>query len=170
MSGVMKMGIKAKVGDVFLIPLDESSCVGGQVVSIRDDDELYLAVFGQLLSRNEIDPEVATSGAPRLLGLSFDAKLWHGHWPIIGNLIEKVGDYPQPNYKVRRAGQLYLQSRDLTVNRPATDEEAEALEYRTVSDAAVIEDAIKATLGITEWNEHYDDLHADYAIASAKLL
>ena len=170
MSGVIKMGIEAKVGDVFLIPLDESSCAGGQVISIRGENELYLAVFGQRLSKDETDPELATSGAPRLLGLSFDAKLWHGHWPIIGNLTEKVGAYPQPNYKVRSAGVLSFQSRDAAVTRPITDEEAKILEDRTVCDAAVIEDAIKATFGIVEWSEHYDNLRADYAIASSKLL
>ena len=164
------MGIEAKIGDVFLIPLDDTSCVGGQVISIRDENEFYLAVFGQRLSMDETDPEIATSGSPRLLGLSFDAKLWHGHWPIIGNLIEKVGAYPQPNYKVRRAGVLSFQSRDATVTRPITDEEAKLLEYRTVCDAAVIEDAIKAICGIGEWSEHYDNLRAEYAIASSKLL
>lgn len=164
------MGINAKVGDVFLIPLDETSCVGGQVISIRDENEFYLAVFGQRLSKDETDPETATSGAPKLLGLSFDAKLWHGHWPIIGNLIEKVGAYPQPNYKVRIAGVLSFESRDATVTRPITDEEAKILEYRGVSDAAVIENAIKAIFGIGEWSEHYDDIRAEYAIASSKLL
>lgn len=163
------MGIKAQVGDVFLIPLDETSAAGGQVIAIREDEELYLAVFDQRLSCNETDPAVAVDGVPFLLTLSFDAKLFHGDWPIIGNLIGLVDRYPDPNYKVKHAGVMCLESRDHQVRRRASPVELEVLEYRSVASAQNIEDAINAHFGNGDWSEHYDKYRAEYAIASSKL-
>ena len=164
------MEIKPKVGDVFLIPLDESSAAGGHVVSIREGEELYLAVFDQRLSLNEINPILAIGGVPVLLALSFDAKFWHGNWPIIGNQGSPVGQYPQPNFKIKHTGVMSLESRDKTVRRPATPDELEILKYRSVATPIIIEDAIKAHFGIGQWDEGNDELLAEYAIASSKLL
>jgi hypothetical protein len=164
------MGIKAKVGDVFLIPLDGTTAAGGQVIAIREEEELYLAVFDQRLSLNETDPAIAVSGIPVLLTLSFDAKLFHGDWPIIGNLIGLVGRYPEPNYKVKHAGVMSLESRDHRVRRPASSGDLEVLEYRSVSSGSIVEKAIKAHFGIGEWSEQHNDLRAEYAIVSSKLL
>jgi hypothetical protein len=163
------MEIVPKVGDVFLIPLDEVSAVGGHLIAIRENEELYLAVFDQRVGRDEADPEMAVSGEPFLLTLSFDAKLFHGDWPIIGNLIN-VGRYPEPAFKVKHGGVMSIESRDKGTRRPATADELEILEYRSVAVPAIIEDAIKAHLGIGQWCESYDKRRAEYARASSKLL
>jgi hypothetical protein len=170
MTGKQAMDFKPQVGDVFLIPLDGRSAAGGQVIAIRDDEELYIAVFDQRLNRNETDPAVAVDGVPILLTLSFDAKLFHGDWPIIGNLLGLVNRYPEPSYKVKHAGVMSLESRDHLVRRPASPEELEVLKYRSVAAPQNIEDAINAHFGIGEWSAHYDKYCAEYAIASSKLL
>jgi hypothetical protein len=164
------MGIKPKVGDVFLIPLDATSAAGGQVVAIREEEELYLAVFDQRLNLDETDPNAAVEGVPVLLTLSFDAKFWHGNWPIIGNLSGLVDRYPEPNYKVKYAGVMSLESRDQAVIRSASTDELAILNNRTVAAPQNVEDAIKALFGIGEWSEHYDKYRAEYAITSSKLL
>jgi Immunity protein 26 len=164
------MEIKPKVGDVFLIPLDELNAVGGQVISIREEEELYLAVFGHKLRLDESDPEAAISGAPVLLALSFDAKFWHGSWPIIGNRSRLIEQYPQPSYKVKHAGIMSIESRDKQVLRAASPDELEILRYRSVASPAIIEEAIKAHFGIGEWDDENDELLAEYAIVSSKLL
>ena len=164
------MSNKPKVGDVFLVPLDEKSAAGGQVISIREGEEFYLAVFDQRLDLNETDPMAAISGTPVLLALSFDAKFWHGDWPIIGNRADLTAQYPQPSYKIKHGGIMSLESRDKNVRRPASSEEIQVLRYRSVASPAIIEDAIRAHFGIGEWNEDNDELLAEYAITSSKLI
>ena len=170
MSVINDMEIKPKVGDVFLIPLDNTFAAGGIVISIWEGEELYLAVFNQRLSLNETDSIAATNGQPALLALTLDAKFWHGNWRIIGNQASLVGQYPQPNFKVKHAGVMSLVSRDRSVCRPASQDDLEILRYRSVAAPAIIEDAIKAYFGIGQWDEDNDELLANYAIASSKLL
>ena len=158
------------MGDIFLIPLDDISAAGGQVISIREKEELYLAIFGKRLGLDETDLEKIVSGQPVLLTLSLDAKIWHGSWPIIGNLIRLVRHYPQPNYKVEHAGVMSLESRDTKVRRAVTPEELGILKYRSVVAPQNIENAIRAYFGIGAWTEYHNGLSAQHAIASSKLL
>ena len=65
---------------------------------------------------------------------------------------------------------MSLESRDRNVRRPASQQDLEVLRYRSVASPAIIEDAIKAHFGIGQWDENNDELLADYAIASSKLL
>lgn len=44
------------------------------------------------------------------------------------------------------------------------------LQYRTVSSPAAVEGAVQAYFGIREWEPRYDELRADYAIRSSKVL
>jgi hypothetical protein len=166
------MKIKPKVGDVFLIPLSATSSAGGHVVAIREKEELYVAVFGQKLRKDEVDPEVTIAGDPVLLALTLDAKLFHGHWPIIGNLPIAPNRYPEPAFKVEYGypGIMSIESRDQSVRRAATFDELKVLRYRSVASPIIIEDAIKAHFGIGEWNESDDEYRAEYAMVSAKLI
>lgn len=164
------MRIATKVGDVFLIPLDEESSVGGHVIAIREVEELYVAVFGRRLNRDETDPETAIAGEPVLLTLSFDAKLSNGDWPIIGNVVDAIDRYPHPAFGIKHAGTMSIESRDKSVLRPATDDELRILQNRSVASPMIIEDAIKAYFGTGEWNEAYDKRRAEYAVASSRLI
>jgi hypothetical protein len=91
------MSIKAKVGDVFLIPLDEDRWAGGQVAGDWEG-ELYLAVFEERYTRDNADPRVIVEGKPAFLLLSLNA--WVRNWPILENLQYNLGEYPQPVFKV----------------------------------------------------------------------
>jgi hypothetical protein len=162
--------IAPRVGDVFLIPLDETSYAGGHVIAIRENAELYVAVFGHRLRHDEIDPEAAIAGDPVLLTLTFDAKLFHGEWPIIGNLMGATDRYPDPAFKIKHAGVMNIESRDKSVRRPAGEDELEFLQYRSVGSPMIIEDAIKAHFGIGRWSESYNKRLAEYAVSSSKLI
>jgi hypothetical protein len=163
------MGIRAKVGDVFLVPLDGKSWALGQIVSAWND-ELYVAIFGQKLETPELDPHSVDGQEPVYLALTLDAKLFHGDWPILGNLRENLADFPQPAFKVRQSGVVHIEARDRSISRPASPTEAEILRYRTVSSPAMLEKAIRAHFGFGEWSPHYDEFHADYAYQSGRLL
>jgi len=164
------MSIIPNVGDVFLIPLDETSAVGGHVIAIRENEELYIAIMGRRLRRDESDPEVAIAGDPVLLTLSFDAKLSNGEWPIIDNLAGAIDRYPHPAFKIKHAGTMSVESRDKSVRRPATADELEVLQNRSVASPMIIEDAIRAYFGLGEWNESYNKRRAEYAAASSELI
>lgn len=163
------MGAKARVGDVFLIPLKGGGYAGGQIVSAWNE-ELYIAVFDQRLGSDKNDPLAVTSGTPVFLTLTLDAKLWHGDWPTIGNRQDNLRNFPQPAYKVRQGGVVHIESRDRTISRPASPAEASVLRYRTVSSPAVLEEAVIAYFGGGEWNLHFNDLRSDYAASSSQLL
>jgi len=162
------MGIPANVGDVFLIPLDDNGWACGQLVS-KWNDELYVAIFGEKVEA-QVDPGRAVSKEPMFLALTLDAKLFHGDWPIIGNIQENLPRFPQPAFKVRQSGVVYIESRDRTVSRPAAPKETEILKYRTVSSPAVIQKAVQAHFGLGEWSSSYDGLRAEYAFDSSRLL
>lgn len=163
------MGIQVKVGDVFLVPLDGRSWALGQLVSDYKG-ELYVAIFGQKLATREVAPYSVVDQEPVFLALTLDAKLFHGNWPILGNVQENLASFPQPVFKVRHSGVVHIESRDRTVNRPASAAEAGILRYRSVSSPAVVEKAVQAHFGIGEWSPHYDDFPAAYAFESARLL
>ncbi|MEP9387655.1 Imm26 family immunity protein [Mesorhizobium sp. KR9-304] len=163
------MGIRAKVGDVFLISLDERSWALGQLVSAWND-ELYVAIFGQKLETQEVDPKCVIDQEPVFLALTLDAKLFHGDWPILGNVHQNLINFPQPAFTVRQAGVVHIESRDRTVSRAASPSEAEILRYRSVSSPAVIEETVRGYFGACEWNPHFEKFYADYAFESSRLL
>lgn len=163
------MGIQAKAGDVFLVPLDGKSWALGQLVSDYEG-ELYVAIFCQKVETTELDPRSVIGLKPAFLALTLDAKLFHGDWPLLGNVQENLSSFPQPTFKVRQSGVVQIESRDRTVSRPATPAEAEILRYRSVSSPAVIEGAVKAHFDAGEWNPHYEDLDANYAFESSRLM
>src|SRR5690606_8365932 len=156
------MGIQVKAGDVFLIPLDGKSWALGQLVSDYKG-ELYVAIFGQKLETGDVDPYSVVGQDPILLSLTLDSKLFHGDWLIFVNVQDNLSNFPQPAFKVRQSGVVYLESRDRTVSRPASSSEAQLLRYRSVSYPAVLAEAVQGHFGVCEWNPHYDKFHADYA-------
>lgn len=160
---------KPKVGDVFLIPVDESRRGIGQVVGDWKG-ELYVVIFRSVHNSEDVDPESIASEVPLLAALSLDAKIYNGDWKVIGNFRGNIERIPQPTYKVNQDGKVFLESRDRTISRPASPSESEALRFRTVVAPVRLERALKAICGIGEWNEKFDELRADYAFASSRFI
>lgn len=163
------MGIKANVGDVFLVPLDCQSWAVGQLISAWNE-ELYVTIFDKKTEARELDLSATLNLNSALFALTLDAKLFHGDWPILGNVDENLDRFPQPAFKVRQSGVVYIESRDRTVSRPASPSEAEILRYRSVSYPAIIEEAAQGYFGFCEWNAHFDKFRPEYAIFSSRLL
>lgn len=142
---------------------------GGQIVADWNG-ELYFAIFDKKFPSKDVDPRIVVGSTPALLVLSLDAKIWHGDWPVIGNIQSNLEHYPQPAFKVRQSGVVHIVSRDRTVYRPASPQEAEVLQYRTTSYPAVVEDAVKAYFGMGEWRVEYDKMLAEHVKRSSALL
>jgi hypothetical protein len=167
--GAKPVAVQVAIGDVFLIPLTEQSWAYGQLVSAWNG-ELYVAIFGDKTERDEANSKAILGIKPVFLVLTLDAKLWHGHWPIIGNVQTNLSSFPQPAFKVRQKGIVYIESRDRARTRQATAHESQILRFRTVTSPAAIEQVVRAYFGIGDWNPHFENYLADYAYKSGELL
>jgi hypothetical protein len=93
------MSIIAKVGDLFSIPFNSTS-FGLGVVAGKWNDELYLVLFKESFNDMGMAGKVPLNElTPILASSSLDAKLWHGHWPIIARGLD-ISMIKQPIYKV----------------------------------------------------------------------
>ncbi len=129
--------IRAKVGDVFLIPIDDASWVVGQLVR-KKRSELYVAIFADRYSSTDVEPRSILDKKPLFLVLTLDAKLYHGMWPIIGNVQENRDSIPEPAFAVINSGSgTHIISRDETICRLATPEELGVLRPRTVDSPKI---------------------------------
>jgi len=57
-----------------------------------------------------VDPERLTNEEPIFLELTFDAKLFHCDWLIIGNMQDKLAIFPQPTFSVRRSDTVHIEA------------------------------------------------------------
>ena len=159
---------RVTVGDVFLVPIDGERYGIGQLAGDWKG-ELYVVIFDKLVKRDASTADVNGAGL-QLAALTLDAKFHHGDWPLIGNRRDNLPGLPQPWFKVGVGGETHIEARDRSVTRRATSTEEAALRHRTVVAPVRIENALKALHGLVEWNSHFDELSADYALLSAKLV
>ena len=162
------MAKKASVGDVFLIPIEGDRYGIGQVAGDWKG-ELYLVVYDREVSINA-SPNEIDGAFLQFATLSLDAKLHNGDWPIIGSRQDNIEGIPQPWFKVGYNEQTYVEARDRSVFRPATATEEARLRLRTVVAPVRLEKALKARHGFGDWHSRYDELTAEYASESAKLI
>lgn len=163
------MSQKARVGDVFLLAIDDSRFGLGQIAGDWKG-ELYVIIYDAVYGIGEVDPNSVLSEKPLFAALSLDAKIHHGDWRIIGNVLENLDRIPQPVFKVNQDGKVFIESRDRSVSRLASSSEAEALRLRTVVAPVRLENALKAHNGVGDWNPRYDELRAGYALESSQLV
>jgi hypothetical protein len=145
--------IKAKVGDVFRIPLAGTACVYGQVVSKAGAQHLVV-VFQA--SPPHFAPAVLGSGI-RLGGIIFDAKLRNGDWPIVASLAPVAVVEPMftSGHELTPRG-VMVERFDGTDCRRATPDEASRYGHRMISSPMVLQLAAEATEGLRPWNERFE--------------
>jgi hypothetical protein len=126
---------KPKVGDVFIIPTGDDLAGVGQVVGSYGKDALYLAIFDIVLPPDGAAERAgeALTAPVLLLGLSMDAKIYAGHWTIVGHAPVDPA-IPLPAYKeaVGAAGAVDVVDYSGDRRRAATAAEAAALPNRKV--------------------------------------
>jgi hypothetical protein len=148
------------VGDVFVIPLVEDSVAVGQVLAERVRGmELLVGVFAGAHQSDQA-MHVASSAPFALLGSTLDALFMHDRWQVVGRTKPRR-DVRLPTFKVAVApGQFIEEAWDGTRLRDLPPGEANNWAFRKVVAPIRIEKAIKAMLGLAEWNEAYDALLA----------
>lgn len=163
------MGQKAKVGDVFLVPIDQARFGIGQIAGDWQG-ELYIIIYDAVCNIGDVDPNIVKSKQPLFAALSLDAKIYNGDWPIIGNIIENLKLIPQPVFKINQGKRIFLETRDRSISRPASNSEIEMLRLRTIVAPIRLENALKAHNGVGDWIPRYDDLRVEYAFKSSQLI
>jgi len=154
--------IKAKVGDIFQMPIDDTRVGYGQVVVQPERKVLFVCAFAATTRPGEQpDLNVILRSEILLAGNTFDAKIWHGHWPVVGNLPPNMGTIVLPNYKEGLPGQALVESLDRTRRRRATIDEERLLPFRLYVAPVGFEKALKALFGIGEWLADDEDLRYD---------
>lgn len=149
------MRVKTKVGDVFMIPLPDGKA-GLGTVAAKWRQELYLAVFEGLFEKDTL-PNDVRSLKPLLASSSLDAKIWHGHWPLIDGASDP-SRIVQPIYKVEEPSGWMAESFDRKLRFKIDDVTAAQLRYRKCVAPVRLERAFKAHAGALEWRPDYDEL------------
>lgn len=156
-----KRRLRARPGQVFQVPLADNLVGYGQILAKIRPNPLFVAMFDLISPASEtLGLEAVVNSKPVLLGNTLDAKIWHGHWPVIGSREPCLDGIPFPKFKVSigRSNAVYVISYDGNKRRRATEDEEALLELRTTVSPALFERALKAFHGIEEWNEKFDKL------------
>ncbi|MBI1929312.1 immunity 26/phosphotriesterase HocA family protein [Candidatus Poribacteria bacterium] len=142
--------IQVKVGDVFQIKIDDHRAGYGQVIAKNiGPNPLLIAIFRQVypLSAPPSIEEV-TQSEILFLANSMDAKIWHGHWPVVGNSPPNPERIPFPFYKVGRPGNIYIENYEGEAVRKAAPENCKFFDYRFSVTPMMLENALKAYYGL----------------------
>jgi hypothetical protein len=151
--------MKLKEGDVFTIPLNEEETGFGQVVAFPDKSSFIIAVFDYKQKlETDYDLEKICKSKIIFLGGTFDGKLYHKHWVIIGNYKNNLHSIIIPTYKIGTPpGELFAVDYKGKKLRPITNEEFHMLDFQSYASPIRYENGLKAYYGFQDWNsEDFD--------------
>jgi hypothetical protein len=163
------VAITAKVGDLFSVPLN-SEFWGVGIVSGRWKSELYLILFKEKFDSidklRNVDIESLT---PLFSSSSLDAKIWHGHWPVVRVGVD-TSRFVQPIYKIEEPIGFVAESFDRTIRRAIDPTLAEHFALRKGVAPVRLENALKAFHGLVPWDSVFDELKYDLAVTSNRFI
>ncbi len=142
----MPTRIRARVGDVFSIPVLDHERVLGQVVD-QAGPQFMVVTFRS----DDPAPEKVVAAEIDLAGIIFDAKLRNGDWPILSN--QPPATVSEPWFLVGHSGlgNLRLESFDGSKVRAATSADAAEHAHRNISSPMAFQWAVEAARGHREW-------------------
>lgn len=152
-----------KLGDVISISISENLFGFAQIVSSYDKKSggFLIAVFNYKSNTlDEIQLSDICNSDIVFIGFTFDAKIYHKQWIVIGNythnvnsvqrpLYFKLGTPPDEFYLVDENGKRLLKISEETFNKLSYKSEIAPIRY---------ENALKAYLGLEEWKVDYDEI------------
>jgi hypothetical protein len=161
-----------RVGDVFSVPIDDTRVGVGQVVATEEDDAAqYLAIFDAVAPNPDlIDIDQALQERLIFLALSYDGKLYNGHWAIVGNrpVAERI---PLPAWREANLskGEVDVVDYSGRHRRPASEAEADLLRDRHYYAPAILERALRAKHGLEPWQQRYSDMAPDEVATTRRM-
>lgn len=145
-----------KEGDIFEFQVNEKNTGYGQIVSKFKKNAISVIIFKGLYKSRPDIKDLIEDGI-LLFANTFDAKLHHKHWIIIGNEKSNLEDIKLPYYKVG-TGPVYIEDFFEKQIRKATRAEEDYLSYRSYVAPVRLETAFQAHYKLTDWNPVFDDL------------
>jgi hypothetical protein len=150
-----KPRVKARIGDLFRVPIAEGVWADGQVVG-QQQPRTFLVVIFRATDRGETSLDDAIASGFDLAGIVFDAKLSNGDWPIL----EARSPVTTPHLWFvdghPELDGLRLTNFDRTVRRPCSPDEAEKHSRLHFSGPMVLQMAISASRGFIPWRDDFD--------------
>ena len=135
--------MKLKKGDIFEFRPNENSSGYGQIIGFGKGGSLSVVIFKSMYkSRPDTLSEIIRDDI-LLIANTFDAKLYHKHWIIIGNLDLTQTNVKLPYYIVGTEISLLEDFYGKTI-REATAEERQNLTFRSYVAPVRLELAFKA--------------------------
>lgn len=157
----MGVTVKLRDGDVFSIPLGDGRAGLGQIVGHYGESAYFFAIFDSVVPEQEIPIKFQDllAGPVKFLALSMDAKLHVGDWRVVAQAPIRA-DIPLPAYKeaVTTHDHIDVVDHSGTRRRRATKAEATSLPNRSIVAPVRLERALKASLGLEQWLEAYEEL------------
>ncbi|MCC7245458.1 MAG: hypothetical protein IT269_07255 [Saprospiraceae bacterium] len=165
----MKKKILTK-GDIIAIPLEQNSLGFGQCVSDYNHKSggFMISIFNfQSNSMTENDIDHAIESKIIFLGYTFDAKIYHKHWHVIGNRVHNINAIQMPFFKLGTPpDEIYLS--DYLGNRICKITEYQFNQLPYLSEIAPVryENALKAYWGYQDWNDSYENMRYSVTLES----
>lgn len=160
--------MRLNVGDVFEFSINKNSYSYGQIVNIPNKESITVIIFeSQFKERLLLDDVVKNDIL--LIGNTFDAKLHHKHWIIIGNTQLNITNIKLPYYKIGTKP-IYIEDFKGNRLRKAKREEIDKLIYRSYVAPVRFESALKAHYRVIEWKDEFDELLYSKAVESFEMI
>ncbi len=148
--------MKLLIGDIFEFRVNENNLAFGQIVNFPNNESLAIVIFKGLYLRRPLKKELIEDEI-LFFGITFDAKLYHKHWQIIGNDPTNLNDFELPFYKIG-TGKVFVEDFYGNRIRKASKEEEEILIHKSYVAPVRFELALKAYYKSLEWKDEYNEL------------
>jgi hypothetical protein len=144
---------RARVGDVFQIPVGDDHVAYGQVLSEEEGIFMHLVVFEGLHARNEYDRDEVMR-APAELYAWTDTDPLGKRWRVVDNgPINRETLPPVEFVEMAAPEEFQVVDYEGNVLRPATAKEVENAPFRTMISTEAVEEAVEAWHGRRPWND-----------------
>lgn len=150
----MAKKIRAKIGDVFAVPIDEKTYGYGQIVA-GGKPKCY--VMYNIRSEEHPDINIITSSRIIFLAHTIDIRIEDGVWEVLGNYPVKQ-NIVLPEYKVDTPKGIMVTDYEGKLLRIATKEEEERLYTSKSHSPVAIEKSIKTWFGVGDPYPYIDEL------------
>jgi hypothetical protein len=153
---------EGKIGDIFLVPIDEGRFVFGQIID-EYKATLLVAIFEGVFRRGIDTIAELKKRSPILLASTFDALLHNGSWPILGADLDSLRECERPEFLVGSNESCLVEDFHGRVMRKASAQDVEQLGYRNVVAPIRVQRATQAVNGVGEWQDSFDRLRVTEA-------
>ncbi|MBL1279820.1 MAG: hypothetical protein COA33_006095 [Fluviicola sp.] len=152
--------MKLKEGDIFTIPINNQFIGLGQIIYMPNKKNYMIIVFKERyeVSSVPLDLFTVSQGDIFLMGYTVDAKFYHKHWKVIGNVEVNLGRIRLPYFKlgIIEKEMLVINYQGKEIGQ-ATKEDLK-LNYKTVIAPVRFENALKYLYNEREWNSSFNEI------------